>query len=142
MDSLSIASALLVAVVLFSIAAAWVTGRTAKSKGYSYGWFFTFSLLSWYITAVITVFLKPRFDKSAKPKISSAIYVIAGTLVEFTGLGMLPNVDPNASPEVQLAEFTSQSALGAIAVAVAGALIVLAGVSNDRRAAAQPVGAN
>jgi cytochrome bd-type quinol oxidase subunit 2 len=142
MDAYSLASTLLVAVVIFSIAAAWVTGRTAKSKGYSFGWFFVFSLLSWYITAVVTVFLKPKYDKSAKPKISSAIYLIVGTLVEFTGLAMLPNVDNNASPEAQLAAFASRSALGAIAVAIAGALIVVAGVANDRRASAQPVGAN
>ena len=142
MDPLAFATTGLFGLIAFSIAAAWVTARTAKSKGYRFGWFYVFSLVSWYITAIVVVFIRPKGDKTAKAKLSSVVLLTIGTIVEFTGLSMLPDAAPTLTDQQLLELFASKSSIGAIAVALAGALIAVAGVANDRRASAQPVGAN
>jgi len=40
--------------------AGWVTGKTAQSKGHSFGLFFGLSFISWFIMATIAVFIKSR----------------------------------------------------------------------------------
>lgn len=142
MDVYSFALSALVGLIAFSLSAAWVSARTARSKGYKFGWFYVFSLVSWFITAVVVVFIKPKGDKTAKAKLSSVVLLTIGTIVEFTGLSMLPDAAPTLTDQQLLELFASKSSIGAIAVALAGALIAVAGVANDRRASAQPVGAN
>ncbi|MEN9749813.1 MAG: hypothetical protein RL149_891 [Actinomycetota bacterium] len=133
MDTLSFALAAIVGLVIFSISAAWVSARTARSKGYKFGWFFVFSLVSWFITAVVTVFIKPKSDKTAKVKMPSVLMLTFGAIVEFVGLSMLPEAPFGISDEALLELFATQASMGAIAVALAGALIVIAGVANDFR---------
>ena len=133
MDVYSFALTALVGLVTFSLAAAWVSARTARSKGYKFGWFFVFSLVSWFITAVVVVFIKPKTDKTAKAKLSSVLMLTLGAIVEFVGLGMLPQPSDTLSDAEVLKLFASQQSIGAIAVALAGALIVVAGVANDNR---------
>ena len=133
MDPLTFATVGLFGLIGFNIAAAWVTGRTARSKGYKFAAFFVFSLVSWFITAVVAVFIKPKGDKSAKTRLNSVVMLAIGTVIEFTGLGMLPEVSENLTDEQLLEIFASQSSVGAISVALAGALIVVGGVANDYR---------
>lgn len=133
MDVYSFALTALVGLVAFSIAAAWVSARTARSKGYKFGWFFVFSLVSWFITAVVVVFIKPKANKTAKAKLSSVLLITLGAIVEFVGLSMLPEASATLSDQELLELFASQQSMGAIAVALAGALIVVGGVANDHR---------
>lgn len=133
MNSITTASSILLGVIAFNFASAFVTARTAKSKGYRAGWFFFFSLISWYITGVIAIFLRTKGDLTAKAKFPSVVLLALGTVVEFAGLAMLPNVDQNATAEAQLAALTNQTSLGALAVAAAGALVVVAAIANDNR---------
>lgn len=136
MDALTFAADALIVLILFSLAAAWVSARTARSKGYKFGWFFVFSLVSWFITAVVVVFLKPKSDKSAKAKLSSVLLVTAGAIVEFIGISRLPDAPATLTDTELLELFATQQSIGAIAIALAGALIVVAGVANDRIAPA------
>ena len=133
MDPLTFATVGLFGLIGFNIAAAWVTGRTARSKGYKFAAFFVLSLVSWFITAVVAVFIKPKGNKMAKTRLNSVVMLAIGTVVEFTGLGMLPEVSEKLSDEQLLAVFASQESMGAIAIALAGALIVVGGVANDYR---------
>lgn len=135
MDTLSFALLAIVGLVIFSISAAWVSARTARSKGYRFAWFFVFSLVSWFITAVVTVFIKPKGDKNAKVRMSSVLMLTFGAIVEFVGLSMLPEAPAGISDEALLELFASQGSMGAIAVALAGALVVVGGVANDFRQA-------
>jgi cytochrome bd-type quinol oxidase subunit 2 len=133
MDVYSFALTALFGLIGFSIAAAWVSARTARSKGYKFGWFFVFSLVSWFITAVVVVFIKPKNDKPAKAKLSTVLMLTLGAIIEFVGLSMLPQASATLSDAEVLELFASQQSIGAIAVALAGALIVVGGVANDHR---------
>jgi cytochrome bd-type quinol oxidase subunit 2 len=133
MDVYSFALTALVGLIAFSLAAAWVSARTARSKGYKFGWFFVFSLVSWFITAVVVVLIKPKTDKTAKAKLSSVLMVTAGAIVEFIGLSMLPTPSATMTDTEVLELFASGSGIGAIAIALAGALVVVGGVANDKR---------
>ena len=135
MDTLSFALFAIVGLVIFSSSAAWVSARTARSKGYSFAWFFVFSLVSWFITALVVVFIKPKGDKTAKAKMPSVLMLTLGAIVEFVGLSMLPEAPAGVSDQALLEIFATQNSMGAIAVALAGALIVVAGVANDYRQA-------
>ena len=136
MDALSFAAFGLIGLVLFSVCAAWVSARTARSKGYKFGWFFVFSLVSWFITAVVVIFLKPKSNKLAKAKLSSVLLVTTGAIVEFIGLSRLPDAPATLTDRELLELFATQQSIGAIAIALAGALVVIAGVANDRVAPA------
>ena len=133
MDSYTFAGNALLVLVAFSVAAAWVTARTARSKGYKFWLFFVLSLVSWFITAVVTVFLKPKGANNSKARLSSVIMLALGALIEFGALSSLPVGDPGMTDEQILELFMTQQVLGTIAVAIAGALVVVAGVANDRR---------
>lgn len=135
MDTLSFALLAIVGLVIFSISAAWVSARTARSKGYRFAWFFVFSLVSWFITAVVTVFIKPKGDNNAKVRMSSVLMLTFGAIIEFVGLGMLPQASASLSDQEVLELFATQSSIGAIAVAAAGALVIVGGVANDFRQA-------
>lgn len=61
----------------------YLSGRAARSKGYSFGLFFGLSFVSWFVVATIAVFIKPRTGISeidpARKSLSWILY--------FTGLG-------------------------------------------------------
>ncbi|MEN9342434.1 MAG: hypothetical protein RIR24_21 [Actinomycetota bacterium] len=135
MDTLAFASNLLFVVLAFTIAAAWVTARTAQSKGYNFWLFFVLSVLSWFITAVVTVFLKPKGATNAKVRLNSVILLAVGAIIEIAALGSLPLIDPTMSDEEILQAFMAPGVSGALVVALAGALVIVAGVANDRRTA-------
>lgn len=133
MDVYTFAGNAALVLLAFSIAAAWVTARTAKSKGYKFWLFFVLSLVSWFITAVVTVFLKPKGSTTSKVRLSSVILLAVGALVEFGALSSLPMGDASMTDEQILELFMTQQSLGTLAVALAGALVIVAGVANDRR---------
>jgi cytochrome bd-type quinol oxidase subunit 2 len=113
---------------------AFVIARTAKSKGYSFGWFFFFGFVSYLLASVVTVFLKPKGEQQAKPKLSSLLLLVTGIIVEFGGLSLLPNLDPSLSNEQAVHEFSSSSqVMGGLFVAIAGILIIMGSVANDYR---------
>ena len=133
MDTYTFAGNALLVLLAFSVAAAWVTARTARSKGYKFWLFFVLSLISWFITAVVTVFLKPKGASNSRVRLSSVIMLALGSLIEFGALSSLPIGAPSMTDEQILELFMTQQAIGTIAVAIAGALVVVAGVANDRR---------
>ena len=133
MDTYTFAGNALLVLLAFSVAAAWVTARTARSKGYKFWLFFVLSLISWFITAVVTVFLKPKGASNSRVRLSSVIMLALGSLIEFGALSSLPIGDPSMTDEQILELFMTQQSMGTIAVAIAGALVVVAGVANDRR---------
>lgn len=112
---------------------AWVIGRTAKSKGFKFGWFFVFGLLSYLIASVVTIFLRPKGQAAARPKLSSVLLLIAGIVVEFTGLLGLPAMENSEQLDSALA-LGAEAFLGSIFIAVAGVLIIIGAVANDYRA--------
>lgn len=136
METLSFAGNLLLVLIAFTIAAAWVTARTARSKGYKFWLFFVLSVLSWFITAIVTVFLKPKGAANTKVRLSSLLMVTAGTFIEFGALSTLPEIDPSLTDEQIMLTFMDSSATGTLVVALAGALLIVAGVANDKRSAA------
>ena len=115
--------------VLISAGFAAVIARTAKSKGYSYKLFFIFGFISYLITSVIAVFIRPKGQPEAKPKISSVALLLIGIIVEFAGLGSLPD---NSAENGMKLEVTDQ-VLGSLFVAFAGILIIIGSVANDYR---------
>lgn len=133
MDAYTFAGNALLVLLAFSVAAAWVTARTARSKGYKFWLFFVLSLISWFITAVVTVFLKPKGASNSRVRLSSVIMLALGSLIEFGALSSLPIGDPGMTDEQILELFMTQQSMGTIAVAIAGALVVVAGVANDKR---------
>lgn len=132
MDSLLIALGFL---LLLTVSSAFVIGRTAKSKGYSFGLFFLFGILSYLITAVVTVFLRPKGDSKAKPKISSVALLALGVVVEFTGLNYIPQTGINGESDAEAvaALIADPQFTGGVAIALAGILIVVGAVANDYR---------
>jgi cytochrome bd-type quinol oxidase subunit 2 len=131
-------SELLIAAVavalLVSAGFAFVIGRTAKSKGYRFGWFFVFGFVSYLLASVVTVFLKPKGQPEAKPKLTSVLLLIVGIVIEFTGLSLLPNLDPSISNEEAVQAFSSSTqVMGGLFVAIAGVLVIIGSVANDYR---------
>ena len=135
MDTLSFAFNLLFVLIAFTIAAAWVTARTARSKGYKFWLFFVLSVLSWFITAVVTVFLKEKGAANSKVRLNSVIMMAVGAMIEFGALSTLPAIDPMLTDEQIMLAFMDSSATGTLVVALAGALLIVAGVANDKRSA-------
>lgn len=133
MDSLTFAGNTLIILVAFTISAAWVTARTARSKGYKFWLFFVLSVLSWFITAVVTVFIKPKGVAKSKVRLSSVLMLTAGAFIEFGALSSLPLLEPSMTDEQIIQALIAPSASGSLLVALAGALLVVAGVANDKR---------
>ena len=120
--------------LLLTVASAGVIARTAKSKGYSFGLFFFFGVISYLLTAVVTIFLRPKGEANARPKISSIALLALGVLVEFVGIGYIPDVlDANSSAAAIAAVVGDSQFLGGVAIAFAGLLIVIGAVANDYR---------
>ena len=134
MDTLSFAGNLLFVLIAFTIAAAWVTARTARSKGYKFWLFFVLSVLSWFITAVVTIFIKQKGVANSKVRLSSVLMLTAGAFIEFGALSSLPLLDPSMTDEQIIDALLVPSASGSLVVALAGALLVVAAVANDKRA--------
>jgi hypothetical protein len=133
-DALSFAGNTLLILIAFSIAAAWVTARTARSKGYKFWLFFVLSLLSWFITAVVAIFIKPKGVANSKVRLSSVLMLSAGAFIEFAALSTLPLLDPAMTDEQIIEALLVPSASGSLIVALAGALLIVAAVANDKRA--------
>ncbi|MEY4981127.1 MAG: hypothetical protein RL174_465 [Actinomycetota bacterium] len=60
--------------------AGWLSGRAARSKGYSFGLFFGLSFVSWFVMATIAVFITPRAeiprDDASRISLSRILYFI------------------------------------------------------------------
>lgn len=136
MDSLVFAGNTLIILVAFTIGAAWVTARTARSKGYKFWLFFVLSVLSWFITAVVTIFIKPKGAVKSKVRLSSVLMLTAGAFIEFGALSSLPPLEPAMTDEQIIEALLATSATGSLLVALAGALLIVAAVANDKRATA------
>jgi MFS family permease len=58
----------------------WLSGRAARSKGYSFGLFFGLSFASWFAIATIAVFITPRTeipqDDASRISLSRILYFI------------------------------------------------------------------
>jgi cytochrome bd-type quinol oxidase subunit 2 len=134
MDALTFAGNTLLILIAFTIAAAWVTARTARSKGYKFWLFFVLSVLSWFITAVVTIFIKPKGAAKSKARLSSVLMLTAGAFIEFGALSSLPLLDPAMTDEQIIDSLMAPSASGSLVVALAGALLIVAAVANDKRA--------
>lgn len=137
MDINNILLAALAVLLLLTVTSAAVIGRTAKSKGYSFGLFFFFGVISYLLTAVVTVFIRPKGEPSAKPKISSLSLLVLGVLVEFIGIGYIPeSMIPASSDDAALtALFSDSQFIGGVAIALAGLLVIIGAVANDYRGA-------
>jgi hypothetical protein len=129
----------LAGLLVLTVSSALVIARTAKSKGYSYGLFFFLAVVSYLLTAMVTVFIKPKGDKTARPRLSSLALLVAGVVVEFIGIGSIPeSVIPTTDDDAALiAMFSDSQFLGGVAIAFAGILIVLGAVANEFRHAAK-----
>jgi hypothetical protein len=127
----------LTALLVLTISSSFVIARTAKSKGYSFGLFFFLGILSYLITAVITVFIRPKGETTAKPKISSVGLLALGVLVEFIGIGYIPESEITASSDAAAvsALIGDSQFLGGVSIALAGLLIIIGAVANDYRSA-------
>lgn len=123
--------------LVLTISSAAVIARTAKSKGYSYGLFFFFAVVSYLITAVVTVFLRPKGQANTRPRISSLGLLVLGVLVEFIGLGYIPEskIPAGSDDAALIALFSDSQFLGGVTIAFAGILIVVGAVANDYRGA-------
>ena len=129
---------LVLAVLLgITVSSALVIARTAKSKGYSFGLFFFFAIVSYLITAVVTVLIRPKGQANARPRISSLALLILGIVVEFVGLGYIPESQLTAESDAAAIAAMLQDSqfIGGVAIAFAGLLIVIGSVANDYRAA-------
>ncbi len=121
--------------LVLTVSSALVIGRTAKSKGYSFGLFFFFAILSYLITAVVTIFMRPKGDTKAKPKISSVALLALGIIVEFVGLNYIPQngIDSQTEAEAVATLVADPQFTGGVAIALAGVLIIVGAVANDYR---------
>ncbi|MFM2321194.1 MAG: hypothetical protein RL612_341 [Actinomycetota bacterium] len=129
---------LVLAILLgITVSSALVIARTAKSKGYSFGLFFFFAIVSYLISAVVTVLLRPKGQTNARPRISSLALLILGIIVEFVGLGYIPESQLTAESDAAAIAAMLQDSqfIGGVAIAFAGLLIVIGSVANDYRAA-------
>jgi len=128
---------ILAALLVLSVASAAVIARTAKSKGYSFGLFFFFAIVSYLITAVVTVFMRPKGVENARPRISSLSLLVLGVLVEFIGIGYIPEsqLTANSDASAITAMLADSQFVGGAAIALAGLLIIVGSVANDFRSA-------
>ncbi len=69
--------------LVLNVASGWLSGATARSKGFSFALFFGLSFVSWLIMATIAVFIKQR-DTIAAP---DAVRKSLSRTLYFTGLG-------------------------------------------------------
>lgn len=93
MDLYNTLLVVLIGLLVLTISSAFVIARTAKSKGYSFGLFFFFGIISYLLAAVVTVFLRPKGQTTAKPRITSVSLLALGVLIEFVGLGYIPDAE-------------------------------------------------
>lgn len=125
----------LAGLLVLTVSSALVIARTAKSKGYSFGLFFFFAIVSYLLTAVVTVFIRPKGNTTAKPRISSLALLILGIVVEFIGIGYIPDsqLTADSSAAAISAMLSDSQFIGGVWIALAGLLIVIGAVANDYR---------
>jgi hypothetical protein len=126
---------ILAALLMLTVSSAAVIARTAKSKGYRYGLFFVLGIVSYLLTSVVTVFMRPKGDTTAKPRISSVALLILGIVVEFIGIGNIPDAAITSSSDTAAIQalLSDSQFVGGAAIAFAGILIVIGSVANDYR---------
>lgn len=137
MDLYTTLMVVLAGLLILTVSSAFVIARTAKSKGYSFGLFFFFAIVSYLITAVVAVFMRPKGSANAKPRISSLSLLALGVLVEFIGIGYIPDSQLTAASDAAAltAMLSDSQFIGGAAIALAGILIVVGAVANDYRQA-------
>jgi hypothetical protein len=86
------------------------------------------------MTAVVTIFIKPKGAVKSKARLSSVLMLTAGAFIEFGALSSLPLLDPAMTDEQIIDSLMAPSASGSLVVALAGALLIVAAVANDKRA--------
>ena len=69
--------------LVLNVASGWLSGATARSKGFSFALFFGLSFVSWLIMATIAVFIKQRDTIAAPDSVRKAL----SRTLYFTGLG-------------------------------------------------------
>lgn len=117
--------------------AGWLSGRTARSKGYSFGLFFGLSFLSWFVMATIAVFIKPRkgiaeADPSRKSLswilyfLGLGAYLLGGFVLMISSIGV--------SNETVTTTFNWLAAIGGLALVIVsiGLILGAAGVANNK----------
>lgn len=117
----------------------WLSGRTARSKGYSFGLFFGLSFLSWFVMATIAVFIKSRAEyrhdqaTEARSSLSRILY--------FIGLGAFilgpfsVSLSPAAYQVLSGALLSQIVAIGAISLTIMGIGLIMASVATARNKA-------
>lgn len=135
MDLYNTLLVVLIGLLVLTISSAFVIARTAKSKGYSFGLFFFFGIISYLLAAVVTVFLRPKGQTTAKPRITSVSLLALGVLIEFVGLGYIPDAELNSSSDATalLAMIGNSQFIGGASIALAGLLVIVGAVANDYR---------
>ena len=79
--------------------------------------------------------MRPKGDTTAKPRVSSLALLILGVVVEFIGIGYIPDSQLTASSDAAALTAMLQDSqfIGGVAIALAGLLIVIGSVANDFR---------
>jgi hypothetical protein len=107
----------------------WLSGRTARSKGYSFGLFFGLSFLSWFVMATIAVFIKPRkgiAEADASRKSLSWILYFLGLGAYLLGGFVLTISSMGNSNETATTTFSWLAAIGGVSLLAASIGLILA----------------
>lgn len=124
---------------------AFIVARTAKSKGRSFALFLIFGLLSPFLASIFAMFIRPKNQPltdgqpARRVKLMSLIGFLAGASIEVYGLSQLQIDDKMTDAQIVEALGTTAS-LGALTVAAAGILLMIASVANERIALADVEG--
>ena len=110
----------------------WLSGRTARSKGYSFGLFFGLSFVSWFVIATIAVFITPRTeipqDDASRISLSRILYFIglgAFIIGPFSvAIASVIYVDINSGAMAGIA------AIGAVALTLMGVGLIMGAVAT------------
>jgi uncharacterized membrane protein len=120
----------------------WLSGRTARSKGYSFGLFFGLSFVSWFVMATIAVFIKPRkgiAEADASRKSLSWILYFLGLGAYLLGGFVLTISSMGNSNETSTTTFSWLAAIGGVSLLAASIGLILAatGVANNKNGHAE-----
>lgn len=108
----------------------WLSGRAARSKGYSFGLFFGLSFVSWLVVATIAIFIKPRTeiaaDDASRTSLSRILY--------FIGLGAFiigpfsVTIATAINSAINTGFMARIAAIGAVSLTLMGVGLILAAV--------------
>lgn len=111
--------------------AGWLSGRAARSKGYSFGLFFGLSFVSWFVMATIAVFITPRPEI---PKDDASRFSLSRVLY-FIGLGAFilgpfsVTIASAIYADINSGAMTGIAAIGAVALTLMGVGLILTSVA-------------